>query len=86
MDIGNNCRIDDKWIPKNVSTGMFDIKGKEIKTSNKITLNGCTSREAIVGKTEKEFVLFFGLDIGSCMWQLDTELINKHKVQVMQDM
>ena len=83
MDVGCECVISDKWIPKNISTGLLDIDGREIKTSDKISLNGCTSSTAIVGKTERGFVLFFGSKNGSCEWRLSNKTINEHSIQVI---
>ena len=84
MHVGNDCYIDDKWIPKNIKTGLLDIKGKEIITSNKVTLNGCTSSEAIVGKTKRGFELFFGSKNGSVSWVLDDEIIKECDICVIE--
>lgn len=35
INVGHDCYIDSKWIPNNISTGLYDINGVEIKTSNK---------------------------------------------------
>lgn len=50
MNVGKNCYIDDKWIPTGLFTGLYDIEGNEIYTSNKISVCGCSSETAIVGK------------------------------------
>lgn len=83
MDVGYNCTIADKWIPKGVPTGLLDINGIEIKTADTVNLRGCTSTKAIVGKTDRGFELFFGSENGSVGWSMDNEIIKKHKVQVI---
>lgn len=83
MDVGHGCVISDRWIPKNISTSLIDINGTVIKTSNKIKLNGCTSSEAIVGKTANGFVLFFGSENGSVQWYLNAETIKEHSIEVI---
>lgn len=83
MDVGHNCFISDKWIPKGLSTNLFDINGQEIKTSDTVCLDGCTSTKAIVGKTDEGFMLFFGSDNGSVGWHLNIKTIKNNKVRVV---
>lgn len=82
MDIGEGCYISDKWIPKGVSTGFLDVNGKEIKTSDWVSLCGCTSKKAIIGRDENCFRLYFGSPNGSVGWDLTEEVINKNKIMV----
>ncbi len=85
MNVGRGCIISDKWIPKNISTGILDINGKIIMTANKVQLSGCTSEFAIVGRNMSDnFVMYFGSDNGSVSWYLTQENANKHKVRVLQ--
>lgn len=83
MNVGKNCYIDDKWIPTGLFTGLYDIEGKEIYTSNKISVCGCSSETAIVGKTDSGFKLFFGSDNGSVQWDLDEKTIKEHRIRVL---
>ena len=82
MHVGNGCYIADDWILENVLTGLYDINGKEIKTSNKVNLWGCTSDNAIVGLCDSGFVLFFGSKNGSVMWHLNEKMIKEHHITV----
>jgi len=36
MHVGEGCHISDKWIPNNLTTELYDINNKEIKTSNRV--------------------------------------------------
>lgn len=83
MHVGCGHSIDNKWIPENISTGLTDIHGVELKTSNHVKLRGCRSDTAIVGQDEKGFVLFFGTDNGSCMWHLNTDTIKEHHIELV---
>ncbi|HFD2052200.1 hypothetical protein QTH47_13185 [Clostridium perfringens] len=82
INIGHDCYIDSRWIPENIPTGLYDINGIEIKTSNKIKLNGCTSTIAIIGKSEEEFMIYFGSKNGSVGWNLDNKTIIEHSIRV----
>jgi hypothetical protein len=85
MDVGKGCNISDKWIPKGIITGVNDANGKVIMTADKVQLNGCTSRFAIVGRSMSDnFVLYFGSDNGSVSWNLTQETVDKHKVRVLE--
>lgn len=85
MDVGGGCTISDKWILKDIPTGLLDINGKEIKTSNVVKLNGCRSSRAVVGKTEEgKFALYFGVEGVSVRWWLDDKSIKQHSIQVIQ--
>lgn len=84
VNIGCDCYIDGRWIPENVSTGLYDINGVEIKTSNKIKLNGCSARTAIIGKAEERFWIYFGSKNGSVGWDLDNETIIEHSIRVLE--
>jgi len=85
MYVGEKCHISDKWIPKNILTGLYDINGKEIETSNIVKLRGCTSDNAIIGLCDSGFVIFFGSKNGSVMWHLDKKLIVEHHVEVQSE-
>ena len=87
MDVGKGCIISDKWIPKGKSTGLTDINGNEIKTSNIVQLNGCSSSYAIVGlNTDNQtLMLFFGSERGSVGWHLNQERVNKNKVRIIKE-
>lgn len=82
MDVGMNCIISDEWLPPGLPTGIFDVNGKELKTRSKVSLRGCTSRFAYVGKSlGDEFVLYFGSKDGSTSWDLTQEVAtSKHLV------
>lgn len=84
MDVGKGCIISYKWIPIGVNTDLEDIDGFGLKTGDKIQLNGCTSRYAIVGRSmDESFMLYFGSDNGSVGWHLTKETIGKHKVKLV---
>lgn len=83
MDIGYGCHISDRWIPKGIFTGLLDIEGNRIYTSDWVSLCGCTSKKAIVGKNDTGFRLYFGNLNGSVGWDLDYETILKHKIRVL---
>lgn len=84
MDIGYGHKISDKWVPKDIPAGLKDINNIEIRTSNKVSVSGCKSTTAIVGKTDDEgFVLFFGTEDASVMWHLNEETINKHNISII---
>lgn len=82
VNVGHDCYIDSRWIPENIPTGLYDINGIEIKTSNKIKLNGCSSTTAIIGKSEKGFRIYFGSNNGSIGWDLDDKTIIEHSIRV----
>lgn len=84
INVGCDCYIDSKWIPNNILTGLYDINGVEIKTSNKIKLNGCTSTIAIIGKSEEGFMIYFGSKNGSIGWNLDNKTIMKHSIRILE--
>ncbi|WP_090739359.1 hypothetical protein [Paenibacillus sp. Mc5Re-14] len=85
MDVGRGCLISDKWIPKGIYTGVEDLNGKSIMTSDKITLTGCSSRFAYVGKDmDGLFVLYFGSNSGSVAWDLNEKVVQKNKVRVVE--
>ena len=84
MDVGKGCTISDQWIPHGLATGIVDIEGNEIKTRDKIQLNGCTSRYAIVGKDSREkFMIFFGSDNGSVGWNLSQETVYRNSIKIV---
>jgi len=82
MHVGEGCHISDKWIPNNITTELYDINNKEIKTSNRVKLRGCTSDNGIIGLCDSGFVIFFGSKNGSVMWHLDKKVIAKHHIKV----
>ncbi|NGU31101.1 hypothetical protein G6Z34_13500 [Clostridium perfringens] len=84
VNVGYDCYIDSRWIPNNTLTGLYDINGVEIKTSNKIKLNGCTSTIAIIGKSEEGFMIYFGSKNGSVGWSLDNKTIMEHSIRVLE--
>lgn len=84
MDVGKGCIVSDEWIPNGINTSLEDVHGISIKTADRVKLNGCTSRYAIVGNSmEGEFMLYFGSDNGSVGWYLNERVIAKHKVKVI---
>ncbi|ALS22227.1 hypothetical protein [Paenibacillus naphthalenovorans] len=84
MDVGKGCVISDKWIPKGLDTNLSDINGNALKTSDKVHLNGCTSKYAIIGKgMNDKYMLYFGSEHGSVGWYLTEETIIKHKVKLV---
>lgn len=86
MDVGGGCTISDKWIPVGISTGMIDVEDNVLNTADRVQLNGCTSKYAIVGKSmECKFALYFGVENVSVMWYLDKETIEKHKVRLVKE-
>lgn len=85
MNVGHGATISDKWIPKDIPTGLLDIEGVEIKTRDRVRLNGCTARHAVIGYDidGKTLMLFFGTDKGvSVGWNLNEERIKTNKVIV----
>ncbi|ASA22618.1 hypothetical protein [Paenibacillus donghaensis] len=86
MDVGHGCYISDKWIPIGLPTGIYDVEGNHLETSNKVRLNGCGSKYAFVGKSmQDKFGLYFGSEHGSVLWYLDEETIQKHKVRLCEE-
>lgn len=85
MNVGKGCYIADKWIPKGVSTGLCDIEGSIIFTSDRVEIRGCTSSVGVIGKSDLGFRIFFGSDSGSVEWDLDEETINRHKIKVIKE-
>lgn len=86
IDVGCGCTISAKWIPNDMRTNVRDINGNELMTSDKVKLNGCTSRFAYVGIDMSErFVLFFGSKNGSVSWNLNPDVVMKHKVEVVKE-
>lgn len=83
IHIGCNCYVDSKWIPKRIPTGLYDINGVEIKTSDTITLTGCSSKTAIIGKTPEKIWIYFGSINGSIGWWLDERTIKNHNIKVI---
>lgn len=83
MDIGDGCYISDRWVPKRIFTGFLDIEGKEIYTSDCVSLCGCTSKKAIIGRNENCFRLYFGSSNGSVGWDLNRETILKHNIRLL---
>ncbi|MBB6622047.1 hypothetical protein H7E67_01260 [Clostridium gasigenes] len=83
MNIGHDCFIDDRWIPDSEPTGLIDGNGVEIKTRDKVTLAGCRTSTAIVGKTDRGFQLFIGSENGSCGWILDEKVVKEHHIEVI---
>lgn len=85
MDVGKGCIISDKWIPIGLSTELGDINGNSLKTGDRVLLNGCTSRYAIIGiGIDGRFMLYFGSDNGSIGWYLTQETIDEHKVRLVE--
>ncbi|MGV3076309.1 hypothetical protein ACEE21_14590 [Clostridium baratii] len=83
MILEYGCYICDKWIPSGVFTGLLDIEGKEIYTGDWVNLSGCTSKKAIIGKNDSGFRLYFGSLEGSVGWDLDEDVVAKHKIRVL---
>lgn len=84
MDIGNGYSVSDEWVPKGIPTCVLDVNGKIIVTADKVKLNGCTSKTAIVGKDMYgKFVLFFGGRNASVSWNLTQGISDEHKVCVL---
>lgn len=84
MDVGNGAIISDKWIPVGVSTGLHYKNGVEVKTADKVKLNGCGAKYAFVGRDSRGvLMLFMGRDDGvSIGWELDQELIDEKDVRL----
>lgn len=83
MNVGCDCIISDKFFKSKEFTGYLDICGNKIYVSNKVKITGCSSSEAIVGKIDNSFYIFFGSDIGSIQWNLDEDTIKNHKLKVI---
>lgn len=54
----------------------------ESKLKHQIKLNGCSSTTAIIGKSEGEFMIYFGSKNGSVGWNLDNKTIIEHSIRV----
>lgn len=83
MNVGYDCYISDRWIPKGIFTGLLDIEGNKIYTADWVSLCGCTSKKAIIGKNDIGFRLYFGSLDGSIGWNLDEKTIKEHRIKVL---
>jgi hypothetical protein len=85
MDIGNGYTLSEHRIPVGLATGIEDKEGTLLETSDKVQLSGCKSRFAYVGINERnQFVMYFGGASGPVAWNLNSEIVSRHSVKLVE--